>query len=299
MNIIKEHYSIKDLENLSGIKAHTIRIWEKRYNLLQPQRTDTNIRYYSSKSLQKLLNITTLYNHGHKISKIAELNDDEIIVLVKEITSKISHHIHYVNDLKIAMMNFDQQLFYNVYNSLLAEKSFREIFFDIFIPFLEELGFLWQTETITPAHEHFMSHLIKQKIIVNIEKLHQNNISSSNRTFVLFLPDNEIHEIGLLYLNYEIILRGHKSIYLGQTVPIHGLKNIATHNDNITFVSYFTITPPKEEIAAYLNEFTNILEAPSVDGFWVLGYQIKDMLPPKDLNKIQYFHKISDAVKCV
>ena len=151
MNNIKVDFSIKDLEKLSGIKAHTIRIWEKRYNLLQPERTSTNIRHYSLKSLQKLLNVVFLNNNGLKISKIALLDEDEIPVNVREIASrgKVEHHA--INSLKIAMLNFDQVLFYNTYNSLLQEKTFREIFYDIFIPLLNELGLLWQTDTITPC----------------------------------------------------------------------------------------------------------------------------------------------------
>ncbi|MEH6705523.1 MerR family transcriptional regulator [Galbibacter orientalis] len=299
MNIIKEHFSIKDLENLSGIKAHTIRIWEKRYNLLEPNRTDTNIRYYSLKSLQKLLNITTLYNNGHKISKIAKLPEKDLFILVKEITSNKSQKNYYLNDLKLAMMNFDQSLFFSVYNSLLAVKSFREIFFEIFIPFLDELGLLWQTETISPAHEHFITHLIKQKIIINTEKFQQQAPIHTDRVFVLFLPDNEIHEIGLLYLNYEIMLRGYKSIYLGQTLPVHGLQNIAQHHQNITFVSYFTITPLKENVNSYLEEFNSYVGNSETNNIWVLGSQIQDINISDTLKNVRTFRRIDEAVHAI
>ncbi|MCF8714934.1 MerR family transcriptional regulator [Joostella atrarenae] len=297
MNIVKENFSIKDLENLSGIKAHTIRIWEKRYNLLEPERTETNIRFYSLKNLQKLLNITSLYNNGYKISKIAKISDADIQILVREISSKNTNESHILNDLKMAMMNFDQALFYAVYNNLLAERSFREVFFDVFIPFLEELGMLWQTATITPAHEHFITHLIKQKIIINTEKLQQANPTNNSKVFVLFLPDNEIHEIGLLYLNYEIMLRGYKSIYLGQTLPIHGLQNIANHHENIIFLSYFTISPAKELVETYLEELNDCINTDKKHDIWVLGHQIINLELSEKFDNVTLFHKINEAIE--
>src|SRR5690606_14175046 len=197
MNIVKDNFSIKDLENLSGIKAHTIRIWEKRYKLLNPNRTDTNIRYYSLASLQKLLNIVLLCNNGYKISKIAQLSEEEIPFLVKQIGSEGSINNESLNSFKLAMINFDQGLFAQTYNTLITTKTFREIFYDVFIPLLTELGLLWQTDTITPAHEHFITGLIKQKVIANTENLAFKDINERSKVFVLFLPENEIHEIGL------------------------------------------------------------------------------------------------------
>ena len=232
MNNVKKSFSIRDMENLSGIKAHTIRIWEKRYNLFTPERTSTNIRTYSLASLQKLLNVTLLYNNGYKISKIAKLEESKIPVLVREIVSNTSEKDHAINAFKLAMVNFDQVLFLNTYNSLLADRSFKEIFSGVLMPLLNELGLLWQTDTISPAHEHFISHLIKQKIHINTEKLQMLEPTKKDKVFALFLPENEIHEIGLLYLNYEINLRGYKSIYLGQTMPIENLVDLLKYYDN-------------------------------------------------------------------
>ena len=166
MNNVKTSFSIRDMENLSGIKAHTIRIWEKRYNLFSPERTDTNIRTYSLESLQKLLNVTLLYNNGYKISKIAKLGEDNIPVLVNEIIAEKSEKSHALNSFKLAMLNFDQALFLNTYNELKEDKSFTQIFNDVFLPLLNELGLLWQTNTISPAHEHFISNLIKQLLVL-------------------------------------------------------------------------------------------------------------------------------------
>ena len=170
MNSVKNVFSIKDLENLSGIKAHTIRIWEKRYNILQPMRTDTNIRFYDLAGLQKLLNITLLHNHGYKISKISTYAPEKIPALVRDIVTNKSVKHHAISAFKMAMMNFDQSLFFKTYDDLLSEKTFREIFHEVIIPLMGEIGLLWQTDTISPAHEHFLSYLIKQKVLLHTEK---------------------------------------------------------------------------------------------------------------------------------
>jgi len=284
MNNVKKKFSIRDLENLSGIKAHTIRIWEKRYDLLSPERTSTNIRTYSLSSLQKLLNITLLYNNGYKISKIAKIPVQNIPLMVREIVAKNSVKSHAISAFKLAMINFDQTLFMGTYNGLLTEKSFREIFKEIFIPLLNELGLLWQTDTISPAHEHFITNLIKQKILINTEKLQHLEPSKTDKVFVPFLPDNEIHEIGLLYINYEIVLRGYKSIYLGQTVPLENLKEVMNYFEDLYFVSYFTVVPTKDNINTYIGDFTKIAKDYSNINLWLLGRQIQHIneknLPP-------------------
>ena len=195
MNNIKNIFSIKDLENLSGIKAHTIRIWEKRYNVLEPMRTETNIRMYDLASLQKLLNITLLHNHGYKISKISKYPPEKIPFLVREIISEKSAKHHAINAFKMAMMNFDQTQFFTTFNTLLSEKSFREVFYEVFIPLMTEIGLLWQTNTISPAHEHFISYLIKQKLLINTEKVQILQPTKTDKVFVLYLPMNEIHEL--------------------------------------------------------------------------------------------------------
>ena len=259
MNNVKISFSIRDLENLSGIKAHTIRIWEKRYGLLSPERTSTNIRTYSLASLQKLLNITLLYKNGYKISKIAKIPEIDIPVVVREIVAKNSTKNHAINAFKLSMINFDPSLFQNTYNNLLSEKSFRDIFWEYFIPLLSELGLLWQTDTISPAHEHFITNLIKQKIYTSTEKLQLIEPTQHDKIFVLFLPENEIHEIGLLFINYEILLRGYKTIYLGQTMPLESLVDLQAYYNNIHYLSYFTVAPNKDRLGKYIDDFTKII----------------------------------------
>jgi MerR family transcriptional regulator, light-induced transcriptional regulator len=266
MNNIKSVFSIKDLENLSGIKAHTIRIWEKRYNILEPMRTDTNIRLYDLENLQKLLNITLLHDHGYKISKISRFPQEQIHEIVTEKIAKS----HVVSAFKMAMMNFDQSLFFTTYNNLLSEKSFKEIFFQVFIPLIEEIGILWQTGTISPAHEHFISYLIKQKILINTEKLQVQEPTRTDKVFILYLPLNEIHELGLMYLNYEILLHGYKSIYLGESVPVDSIKDVSNYFDNIKFVCYMTVEPNKDDVNDYINELQTVFENGNSE-FWLIG----------------------------
>ena len=296
MNNVKKSFSIRDMENLSGIKAHTIRIWEKRYNLFSPERTSTNIRYYSLQSLQKLLNVTLLYNNGYKISKIAKLDESHIPIIVREIVANNSEKNHAINAFKLAMINFDQTLFLNTYSSLLSERSFRDIFNEVFIPLLNELGLLWQTDTISPSHEHFITHLIKQKIYINTEKLQLVEPIKKDKVFALFLPENEIHEIGLLYLNYEITLRGYKSIYLGQTMPIESLVDLLKYYDNIHFVSYFTVSPTKDDLDAYFEKFSKTLNLSGNSKLWVLGHQIQYITENKLPTSVQTFNSMEHLI---
>ena len=180
-------------------------------------------------------------------------------------------------DFKLAMINFDQNLFFNTYNSLLSERSFREIFNEVFIPLLNELGLLWQTDTISPSHEHFITHLIKQKIFIHTEKIQIIEPTKKDKVFALFLPENEIHELGLLYLNYEIVLRGYKSIYLGQSMPIDSLVDLLKYYENLYFISYFTVSPTKDNIQKYISEFSGNLRESSNSKLWILGHQIQHL----------------------
>ncbi len=259
LNSIKREFTIKDLENISGIKAHTIRIWEKRYNLLSPQRTNTNIRYYSHQNLQKLLNIVLLNNNSFKISKIAKMNEEAITLNARELAFKVAVNDEAINSLKLAMFQFDTVLFNNTYTKLLHKKTFREVFKEVFVPFLEHIGLLWQTDTLLPAHEHFISNLISQKIQINTEKL-QYNVTNSEKIFVLFLPENEIHELGLLYLNYELILRGCQTIYLGQNLPLNNLSYFFDKKKEICFITSMTIQPYDDKLSEYFYQIDDVLK---------------------------------------
>ena len=256
MEHIKQNFSIKDLEHLSGIKAHTIRIWEKRYNILEPERTDTNIRTYDGENLQKLLNISFLNSHGYKISRISKMEEGEIHSLVRRISASSSEENRAKNAFKLSMMNFDDRLFQQTYNKLMEKRSFREVFYDVFIPLLEEIGMLWQTDTIKPIHEHYIVELIKQKIYINIAKLKSDETDENDENlYVLFLPNNEIHDIGILYLNYEILNAGKRAMYVGPTLPLDNMEYLMKIHKNPIFVSYLTISPVNTDINDFIRDF--------------------------------------------
>ncbi|NRD22404.1 MerR family transcriptional regulator [Winogradskyella litoriviva] len=299
MNNIKNRFSIKDLENLTGIKAHTIRIWEKRYNLLEPQRTETNIRYYDLANFQKLLNISYLNENGYKISKIATTKADEIPKLVKEIATGNNVNSQAINDFKLSMLNFDQALFYKTYENLNKEKVFEDIFFDVFMPFLNDIGFLWQTDTISPAHEHFISALIRQKLLINIEKIQSQQTSTSNKTYVLYLPENEIHELGLMFINYKLISLGHHSIFLGPSIPIANLVDFQDNYEKVNYISYFSIKPERENLNTYLEEFDKIILKNSNSKLWVTGHIVNNMETETIPENIRTFKDLKTIIEAL
>lgn len=299
LNNINTLFSIKDLENLSGIKAHTIRIWEKRYGLFQPNRTESNIRFYDINGLRKLLNVTLLYNGGYKISKIAALSPTELQKEIHNHFSKTGDKDHFISSLKIAMLNFDQSLFERTYQRLMSDYSFRAVFVEVFIPFLFNIGLEWQTSTITPAHEHFISNLIQQKLQVNIERVQQSPAENNDRTYVLFLPMHEIHELGLLFVHYELISRGYKSIYLGQSVPLDNLKGLQDLYDNVTFVSYFTVRPKEGEVSGYLTEFNDKILNRAGDQLWVLGRNTKQLDPKLSLPEVKVIEDVKSLIEMI
>lgn len=289
MNKIKSIFSIKDLENISGIKAHTIRIWEKRYNLLEPIRSKTNIRNYDIINLQKLINVVTLMDYGYKISKISNFTEEEINVNIKKIKLSNNQNNQILNSFKLAMFNFDSNLFSTTFKKIEENNDFETIFLEYIIPFLEEIGFLWSTNTITPAHEHFISYLIKQKLQVHIEKEMYVNNKNRNNTFILFLPYQEIHEIGLLFTHYLLLKNGFNSIYLGSSVPMDNLKDITEHLIKSTFLSYFTVYPEDDEIEKYIEDFNqNILEK-SDSKLILFGSKTKKLINKKIPNRVNHY----------
>lgn len=219
-------FTIKDLENLSGIKAHTIRIWEQRYHFLKPQRTSTNIRYYSNEELRSILNIALLNKYGFKISHIDRMQPEEIQSKILALGDPRAVQDRIINELVQQMVDMDIERFEKTLSAYIASKGIERTINHIIFPFLEKIGILWQTGHINPAQEHLVTNAIRQKLIAAIEgalaPIH------FNKTFLLFLPEGEHHELGLLYVHYLLKIRGIKVIYLGANVPI---KDMAYVND--------------------------------------------------------------------
>ena len=297
MNNIKSTFSIKNLETFSGIKAHTLRIWEKRYNLLEPERTKTNIRRYSLDNLRKLLNVTLLYNHGFKISKISCLSLEEISVSVSNIALKENSEQIAINALKLAMINFDCELFNKTYDEFISHRKFEFIFMDVFMPLMKELGILWQTGAISPTHEHFITNLIKQKIHIQTERVQRNiNKNTEYPIFVLFLPENEIHELGILYLNYLTLSKGFRTILLGQSIQISSLENLYTYGNSFNFMTYLTVEPNKKEIMPYLKSFNEKLLLNTNSKLIVFGPQQIEIDLNNLPNKIELYRSVETFI---
>lgn len=214
-------YSIADLEKLSGIKSHTIRIWEKRYNIVSPERTDTNIRAYNDDQLKKILNISFLINNGLKISKIASLSLDELSSKVLSLTSSTDSFEAQINDFVICSLQFDEPLFENTYNGLRKNHTLSYIYENIFIPTLRRIGALWSSGELFPAQEHFLSNLIKQKFYHAIEDA-DSKIKMGKKAY-LFLPPWEDHDFALLYSNMVLKENGYDVVNVGKTISFDSI----------------------------------------------------------------------------
>lgn len=214
-------YTIKELENLSGIKAHTIRIWEKRYGLIAPQRTSTNIRTYRDTELKKLLNISILNRNGLKISKIAQLSPDEIITRINQYTHDITSTESQIENLTLAMIDMDDRKFEQVLARAIIKFGFEEAVIKVLYPFFVRIGLMWQTDSINVTQEHFISGLVRQKFFSAIDNLDEP--ANKNKRFVFFLPEGEWHEVGLLFYCYLARKQGYHTLYLGQSLPIKDL----------------------------------------------------------------------------
>jgi DNA-binding transcriptional MerR regulator len=232
-------YSIKELEKLSGIKAHTIRIWEKRHNIIAPSRTATNIRLYSDSDLKKIINVAIANNAGVKISHIARLTTDELSKMVSEQGTAGGEMASPIDQLVVAMVGLDEPGFESTITKLTQSMGFEDVVTKVIYPFLEKIGILWQTGNITPAQEHFISNLVRQKMMVAIDGLPYPSAAAPKA--VLFLQENEYHEIGLLFYCYLVKKYGIKPIYLGQSVPYVDLKEvIKTHQPEFIITSIVT-----------------------------------------------------------
>ncbi len=246
-------YSIKDLEKITGIKAHTIRIWEKRYGIVNPSRTETNIRYYSDEDLRHLMNVAILNKFGYKISNIQSMSVAEVAKSVLELSNQDIDNDHLVDNLVMAMIELDEQRFDKIISSAIIKNGFDDTFEHLLRQFLEKIGVLWQTGSVNPAQEHFISQLIRQKLILAIDGQHDQK--ANQKTFLLFLPEQEYHEMALLYMYYLIRKAGHHVIYLGQNVPMINLKDIFEIHKIDYLLTSLTANLDAADISGFFEEF--------------------------------------------
>lgn len=260
MQPLSSKYSIKDLERLSGVKAHTIRIWEQRYNLFNPDRTESNIRQYNDHDVRLLLNISTLLSHGCKISHIAKLSLPEISQKVSTLTREIEGTDEYnqiqVDNLILAMLGFDDALFEQTLKQCTDKLGFELTMLNVIIPFLHKVGMMWQTGESTVLQEHFMTNLIRKKILVEIDSIPPTRESLAD-LYLLFLPEGELHEIGLLFAKYLLKARGKKVLYLGQNVPREDIRIYCKESRPNYLLTFFTAAYSTETINEYLMDLSS------------------------------------------
>lgn len=273
------NYSITDLEKITGIKAHTIRIWEKRYNVVNPERTATNIRYYSDNDLKKLLNISMLNRYGYRISSIVKMSSEELGRKVMEISENSTDQNLQIEHLIVAMMDLNEDKFEKVLSNSLIKIGFESTLTRIIYPFLERIGILWLVGTINPAQEHFITNLIRQKLISAIDGLMVTPAIPAKR-FLLFLPPNELHELSLLFYWYILKKMGHKVIYFGQSLPVEDLKTISTIKLPDFVLTVITTAQTTEQYQKLVNSISSNL--PEVQ-ILLAGLQTREhhiQLPP-------------------
>jgi len=264
-------FTIRDLGQLTRIKPHTLRIWEQRYGLLKPQRTDTNIRLYSQEELKYLLNVAILYENGFKISRIALLQQEELSSEVKKLTQTKIQYFSHIQGLVLSMLELDEDSFNQQLNSNKMAFGMEETVTKIIFPFLQHIGILWQTNSINPAQEHFITYLIRQKLCVAIDEITSENLRPDHKKVILYLPEGEMHELSLLFTCYMIKKMGHKCFYLGQSLPLHDLAEVQKiHKADVIF-TIITSTPCMEDVQPYINKLYEVRQNASII---LTGYQI-------------------------
>ena len=286
-------YSIKDLEYFSGIKAHTIRIWEKRYGLLAPERTDTNIRSYSDDDVRRILNVAMLVKNGYKISNVASYDEDKLQSEVLRINRNFNDPEKNIDQLLFQTVNLNTIGFELLLDKIIAESGFSKTIQNVVFPFFERIGILWQAGSIFTAHEHFVSNLIRNRLIRETGKF---DIEESAKTVLLFLREGELHEIGLLYLNFLAAQTGLRCVYLGQSLPFDNLSNLLTSNKFDFVCTSFIQAIEKPELEQYLANLSLVFNRNKI---LISGRQIAIHLPklPSNVSVIKssndFIHKIS------
>jgi len=284
-------YSIKDLENLCGIKAHTIRTWETRYGIVTPKRTKTNIRYYQDEDLKLLLNIALLNKNGFKISKIAKMSISEITAEVANLSSVQLEEDTQLDALTLSMIQMDEYKFDHIINTNIRQHGFERTMLEMIYPFLDKLSLLWLTGSIDPVQENFISCLIKQKLVAAIDAVPPVR-SETGKKFIIFLPEGENQELSLLLIHYLIKVRKNKVIYLGPKISIQDIKDTCkVHTPDFIF-TMVTETYTKTPVETYVNTLSTSFPDCQV---LLSGYQIA-VQQVKSADNVTTINSINDMI---
>ena len=286
-------FTIKDLENLSGIKAHTIRIWEQRYSFLKPSRTDTNIRYYSNDDLKTILNISILNKYGYKISHINNMSVNDVQARVAELNLAGAQQERIVNELIQVMVDLDISGFEKIIDKQIAANGIEKVILRIIFPFFERIGILWQTGHINPAQEHLTTNIIRQKLIVGIDQAKP--VLKIKRSFLLFLPEREHHELGLLLVYYLLKKRGAEVFYIGANVPLKDAQFVNDTKKPDFIYIHLTSTSPGFNFEKFIKQTSEKISKPKIiiSGFPTHGY--KKVLP----KNVEFKHSLVELVEFI
>lgn len=291
-------YSIRDLEQLSGIKAHTLRIWEQRYKILVPQRSDTNIRTYSDHELKLLLNISTLKDHGYKISEIAKLKEAEIKEEVFSLSDKQMQYSDQIQALTIAMIDIDEQTFEQTINKNIETHGIINTMINVVYPFLTKIGILWLSGSIGPSQEHFITNLIRQKIVVEIDKLPTNYDPNAEKV-VVYTPEGEYHEIGILFAYFIFKNMGKRVVYLGQSLPFDEVRFIIEKEKPSFVFSAFTSFSTPQDVQNYVTKIGTAFHFQTIylTGMQVVGQKLDLTENIKVINTVQELVDLGNKTK--
>lgn len=286
-----DNYSIRDLETYSGIKAHTIRIWEKRYHLFQPNRTESNIRFYSNDELIKILNVATLLHQGWKISRICQLSEPELNKLSErcQLAEVSTEYESKINGLITAILSFDETRFVTIIDQCLASLGFTELIKQVIYPFLKKVGLMWMTEELCPSQEHFGSNIIRQKILTAFDALPV-PVQQSTPPYLLFLPEGEFHELGLLVCNYLLRAKQLSTIYLGANTPLASVYKTHQQHPINGLITFLVAKRQPQALQDYIDQLCNTF--PKTPIWLMMAHQSHTQL--RLASTIHLIHSIED-----
>jgi MerR family transcriptional regulator, light-induced transcriptional regulator len=272
-----DHFSISELSKLSGIKPFTIRVWEKRYKALTPDRSDGNTRYYDNRQLRRLLNIVSLLELDHKISDLSILPDSTLFRMIEEQKIQPQRDLEgfFISQLIAAGFNYDEPHFTNAFAQCLTRYGMIGTYTRVIYPMLQRIGILWNADTINASNEHFITNLLRQKVLTSTDLLA--SPLPTSETWLLFLPENEFHETGLLIAHYLIRLSGRKSVYLGANVPLEALFSAVSTIKPNNVLLFFVHKDDPHEAQTYLGSLAASIKSARI---YVAGDQLSKALKP-------------------
>lgn len=289
-------YSIKDIEVLTGVHAHTIRIWEQRYGIIVPNRTETNIRYYSDEQLKQVLNIAFLNQKGFKISKLALMNSNQINDEIEKLYESSESNNIYIHGLQTAMVDFDKNKFEKIFATCILKDGILKTMKEVIIPFMQKIGTMWITGIINPAQEHFITNMIRKKILVAIDGIVPEPNPNAKK-FILYLPEGELHEIPLLIAYYVIKARHHDGLYMGASLPLNDLKKAINFIEPDYIVTAVTLPMADFSMDDYFDIVCSSFKNLNV---WAMGSQTKFLNKlEKNLVKLEEVDKLIEQIQLI